>query len=367
MRLALILALGACSGKDGSGEAAGDADTDTDTDADTDTDVPGGGDGDCTPDDAAGTTWDEASGHYIPIEKLVYYEQGEFQGRATRSYIPENPRGLAVSFAGTKVFSMGQGTKESADLEWDPLFNELLQAGFGIAVTEANPEATDGDDWDTSSGNRANNDDLDHYLAYLEELVATTPLEADTPLLLTSFSGGGNFLNLFAQAAQDEGWTIGGATIHNGATFSWDPDDNRFPTIWVTSENEWVENDVVAEDGPGIAFAAYQDHIDAGNPGLYLPTEEIPFLPMRMLRNRDYKDVEAQQAFDEAVRIGTIDASGNRLFDIVDQQQAQNQFLRDTVAEGADRITPQFEVVWAIHRYNGIHAIEECEFLMPGF
>ncbi len=348
-----ILLLTACSGK----ETAGDDDA---TDVTPPTQAPGG---DCVADGAAGTTWGE-QGPFIPVTAIVTYEFGELDGRVTRIYVPEHPRAVAIPFEGRKVYHAGDGIKESGSLEWQPLWNELIQSGFAVVATEANPEEVDDHDWDLNP-NLDVNDDMQHVLAFLEQVVDSTPLETSTPILLVSFSGAGNFVNIIAPALTDAGYDVRAADIHDGSTWLW---DNDFPTVWVTQSNEFADDtDITREDGQGHAATSYEEHIAKGNVGLYLPTPEIPFTPNRMLRHPDYDAAMATQAFDEAVRLGIMDAGGNRLFDILDYEYNEKLYENESVSPGPARVTEQFEVVWAVHRYNGVHAIEECRFLIPYF
>jgi hypothetical protein len=319
----------------------------------------------CVPDDAAGTTWNDTD-HSIPVVALATYTLGELNGRATRYSIPAHPTGVVLYFEGTTVHVAGDGTKEIAGLQVTYLLNELVQAGFAVIDTEADP-GSDGADWDTRNDTRDTNDDIDHYLSFWESLIGTTPLTKETPALLLSFSGGGGFLNLFAPAARSAGFDIRGADIHDAGTSGWDPSKNSFPTIWTTMSNEWVDNDVVDEDGGGPAFDSYQAHVAAGQQGLYIPTPEVPFTPQRMMLNPAYDAADAAAAFDDLVNLGILDGDGNRLFDITQYLGMEKFWKEQASVEGPDRVTPELEVAWALHRFDGIHAIEECNFLIPAF
>jgi hypothetical protein len=302
-------------------------------------------------DDAAPSTAPIASrcadpGPDAPVVARVDPPPTYFEDDPVQWYLPEGLRAVTFYFYG------GDAITEWTGLEQTAFANQLADAGIGwIAYTKA--ASGRGGSWDTSPDLGANAD-IQRLQRLRDELIATTPLRDDTPILSSGFSDGAAMSVSFASAAEDLGWPIVAVLAHNsGAPTSELPD----VPLWVTSSDNDLPNTRVA------AEALAEEQAYRGFEAVYRRVVERRVTPEVFLRHPEWDPAKADELFQQAVDFGLVDDAGERLVPD-DQIDAVLDAYTTSGLPGAAIGAARVRVVWATHRYSAVHTVEECEFAL---
>jgi len=134
-----------------------------------------------------------------PVTPSVVYQQSTFEGFPVISYIPENPRAMIYLFHGS-----GGSANFATKVDPVEVLNGFVAEGYGF-VSTSSTERTGDKRWDQGNPSLTTNPDLARLVRLQAHLVATTPLEATTPLAGIGMSNGSRFVTLWGERWRDAG------------------------------------------------------------------------------------------------------------------------------------------------------------------
>ena len=270
----------------------------------------------------------------------------ELEGNSVHYGMPDaTPTGVVVYFHGS-----GGSAPDFGKTEPQALMNQLAAFGWGYVSAES-ADQEPGHVWDTSHA--ADNADMARVVRALEHVAGLTSLEADTPIVAMGFSNGGSAVGAFVDIYAKD-LPIAAASFHN--TGGWEPEG--LPSIWIPGEND-------AKSTPAEMKGSYEDLLANGEEAEYYLHEELVVSPEMLLRNPEIDADEALVAFTDMVAQGLIAEDGTRL------AQGDGEVLDNILASwgnrsevpGAERAAEVTRALWALHRFSGYQAEEECAFL----
>ena len=197
------------------------------------------------------------------ITPSVQWTRSTFEGFEVISYVPEHPRGLVYLFHGSN------GSARFADrVETTDVLNRLVARGYGF-VSTSSTERTGDKRWNVSDASLTTNPDLARLVRLQAHLVATTPLEAGTPLVGIGMSNGARFVTTWGQAWKNAGYPVKAIWASHGNTAP--PFDEAgqltVPTVFSTSENDFTVP-------PGQVVLSFSHTRDGGTPTELYVTRE---------------------------------------------------------------------------------------------
>ncbi len=282
--------------------------------------------------------WHEPPG-FTPIKALADYitteEDTDVGLMRILHYAPDTtPVGLVWVFHGS-----GGKLSDLTQIEFLRIYNALAPDNFAIVAIESQDRGVDAE-WDLSTD--PNNADWPALLAAHQWMVDNTTVEVDTPMFTSAFSNGSVFTGTFWSLAEREGWDMRAADIHagapsepiSGAAIGWQGENDNE----IFGLQNWVDDQVA--DGQIATFTEHLEH---------------PLDPMGMLVLPFVTDeVASQLAFDEAVRLGLIDETGTRAFDLPALETNIALYNAESTGPVPDQVGAQLRVVFATHRVNGV-------------
>ncbi|MFT5454503.1 MAG: hypothetical protein ACI9K2_000980 [Myxococcota bacterium] len=283
---------------------------------------------------------------FQPVIPRDAYTDFDFDGFPVRTMIPPGATGLLFAFHGS-----GGSAQTVTATEYTELYNILYDAGIGVVATDSTTRAPESE-WDTRSVDAVRNDDFPRLSALRDHLIDTTDVGADTPILATGFSNGGNFTVTFAEIAGREGWPFTAFSIHNSAPFG----APAAPGWWTTNVND-------DRGTPGSVRSAHLSHAATGAPSEYRLADEEVIHPMYFRKIPGTSHQVSQDVFDDMVAYGLLDADGNSIPAVDVMEGALSAWLRDTSIPGPERYSSRVRPAWALHRVTALFADEEAAFL----
>ncbi len=282
-----------------------------------------------------------------PITPTVEYSRSSFEGFPVTSYVPEHPRGIAYLFHGSN------GSAAFADkTETVAVTNLLVGQGYGFVVTEST-ERTGARRWNVRDPSPTTNPDLARLARLHDRLVATTALDATTPIVGVGMSNGARFVTLWGQTWRQAGYpvraiwasmgTIAAPVVAAGGL--------TVPTAFSIAEHDFtIDNRAVARD-----FAATRRR---GTPAELFESYERPLRPEQYLRVDGIDRAEAEAVVAAFRATGVWDASGARV--VADPAaavaQATRVVLPASVAPQRAGIEDETAVLMAVHQFSAEHA-----------
>ena len=130
----------------------------------------------------------------------VQWQRSTFEGFQVISYVPEHPRGMVYLFHGT-----GGSASFAERIETTDVLNRLVARGYGF-VSTSSTERTGDKRWKVTDPSLTTNPDLARLVRLQAHLVATTGLDANTPLVGIGMSNGARFVTLWGQAWRNAGY-----------------------------------------------------------------------------------------------------------------------------------------------------------------
>ena len=284
-----------------------------------------------------------------PVVPRVLPELSSFEGADLQVYLPEGLRGVVFYFYGGDELNEWNGDEQTA------FSNQMFDAGIGwIVYTKANTGR--GESWDNDDTDFATNADLGRLERLWTELVATTPLEADTPIVSVGFSDGAAFSVFFAAETQRQlGWPISSVLVHNSSAGGVDLPD---APMWVTASDF---------DDAGVLSGAEQlseEQAERGFRSAFRRVSERPITPEVFLRHAEWDLTKASEMHADMVGFGLVDADGTRLVEPSDIERAVAAWSEQSLERAVEVAAARTRVVWATHRYSAVYTQEECAFVL---
>ncbi len=136
------------------------------------------------------------------VTPAVQWQRSTFEGFDVISYVPEHPRGMVYLFHGT-----GGSARFAERVETTDVLNRLVARGYGF-VSTSSTERTGDQRWNAADPSLTTNPDLARLARLQAHLVATTPVEANTPLVGIGMSNGARFVTLWGQSWRNAGYPV---------------------------------------------------------------------------------------------------------------------------------------------------------------
>jgi hypothetical protein len=287
------------------------------------------------------------------VTPAVQWQRSTFEGFDVISYVPEHPRGIVYLFHGT-----GGSARFAEKVETTDVLNRLVARGYGF-VSTSSTERTGDRRWNVADPSLTTNPDLARLTRLQAHIVATTPVEANTPLVGIGMSNGARFVTLWGQSGRNAGYPVKAIWASHGRTA--DPYEPRgqltVPTVFSTSENDFT----VATGG---VVGSYLRAHNAGTPSeLYISKE-------RNLNTAQYQRVpgidqqKANQIFFSLVATGAWDGQGKRIDPDVQDAAAKalGANLPGSVAPVRSEIDSESLLILAAHQFTAEYASQAIAF-----
>jgi len=281
------------------------------------------------------------------ITPVVPFKHSTFEGFDVISYIPEHPRGIVYVFHGTN------GSANFAEkLETTDVLNRLILRGYGF-VSTSSTERTGDQRWNASDPSLTTNPDLARLARLQANLVATTPVDANTPIVGIGMSNGARFVTLWGQSWKDAGYPVKAIWASNGRTAQ--PYSGagqlKVPVVFTTAVNDFTSppNGVVA------SFVAAHNH---GTPSEFYNAQERKLNAAQYERVPGVDPNEAKQIFFSLVASGVWDGQGNRIEPdpVAAAAKALAAQLPASVAPQRAAINDESFVILAVHQFSAEYA-----------
>ncbi len=277
------------------------------------------------------------------VTPSVPFQHSTFEGFPVISYVPEHPRGMVYVFHGSN------GSANFAErLETVDALNLLISKGYGF-VSTSSTERTGDKRWDVFNASVTTNPDLARLARLQTSLVASTPLEANTPLVGIGMSNGARFVTLWGQAWKNAGYPVKAIwASHGNAAPSVEGAGNlTVPTVFSTAVNDFTVP-------PGQVIADYTTAHDAGTPSELFLSRERNLNYNQYLRIPGIDNGEAKGIVDALEATGVWDAQGKRIVSDVEQAatRATAAHLPASVAPQAGSIQDETALLLAVHQFT---------------
>jgi hypothetical protein len=287
------------------------------------------------------------------IQPTAQWQRSTFEGFEVISYVPEQPRGLVFVFHGTN------GSAGFADrIETTDVINRLVARGYGF-VSTSSTERTGDQRWDAANASVTTNPDLARLLRLRAHLIATTPVEASTPLLGVGMSNGARFVTLWGQSWKNAGYPVKAIWASHGRTAN--PYDEAgqltVPVVFSTSENDFTSS----PGGVVLSFAAARD---GGTPTEIYNTKERRLTAPPYERIPGVDAGEAQQIVQALIATGVWNSQGTRVVSDIAQAAAQagTVDLPDSVQGLGSHIADETAWQLAVHQFTAEFAEQVIAF-----
>jgi hypothetical protein len=246
------------------------------------------------------------------VTPIAQWRHSTFEGFPVISYVPEHPRGIVYVFHGTN------GSANFAErVETTDVLNRLVAGGYGF-VSTSSTERTGDKRWNAADPSLTTNPDLARLVRLQANLVATTGLEANTPLVGIGMSNGARFVTLWGQAWRNAGYPVKAIWASHGRTAA--PYDGAgqltVPTFFTTAENDFTVP-------PGGVIGSFVTARQSGTPSELLVSEE------RRLRSVQYERIPGVDANEgrgivlSLIATGAWNSQGDRVEPDVEQAAAK--------------------------------------------
>jgi len=287
------------------------------------------------------------------ITPTVQWQHSTFEGFEVISYVPEHPKGMLYLFHGST------GSAHFAErVEVTDVINRLVARGYGF-VSTSSTERTGDKRWDVSTASLTGNPDLARLGRLQTHLVATTGLEAGTPLLGIGMSNGARFVTLWGQAWRNAGFPVKAIWASHGRTApAFDgPGQLTVPTVFSTSENDFTVP-------PGGVISSFLTAHNAGTPSEIYASHERKLDPLQYERIPGIDPDEAKQIVAAMIATGVWDAQGKRIEPDIQQAvtRAGNATLPASVRSSANEIGNETGLLLAVHSFTAEYGEQAIAF-----
>jgi hypothetical protein len=285
------------------------------------------------------------AGCVTPITPSVTAQQSTFEGFPVISYVPQHPRGMIYVFHGS-----GGSADFATKVDTVDVLNRFVAEGYGY-VSTSSTERTGDKRWEQGDPSLTTNPDLARLTRLQAHLVATTPLDAATPLAGIGMSNGSRFVTLWGETWKDAGYPVKVIWASHGRIA--DPvvasGGLSVPTVFSTSINDFTV-------GPFSMVLAYQATVNAGTPAIFLSSQERPLAPTTYPRIPGVDGTEATAIVAALKATGVWNAQGVRVVPEIQTAaaQAQTAVLPSSIyAEGlGNDVVNETARILAIHQFT---------------
>src|SRR4051794_40695447 len=281
------------------------------------------------------------------VTPVVQFQHTTFEGFPVISYVPEHPRGIVYVFHGS-----GGSANFAEKVETTDVLNRLILRGYGFVATSST-ERTGDRRWNASDPSLTTNPDLARLARLEANLVATTPLEANTPIVGIGMSNGARFVTLWGQSWKDGGYPVKAIWASNGRTaepYS-GPGNLKVPVVFTTAVNDFTSppNGVVA------SFVNAHNH---GTPSEFYSSQERKLTAAPYERVPGVDPNEAKQIVFSLVASGVWNGQGEGIEPNVQTAAAKALAakLPASVAPQRNSINDESFAILAVHQFTAEYA-----------
>jgi hypothetical protein len=284
-----------------------------------------------------------------PVTPSVTFEYSTFEGFPVISYVPEHP--VAVLY----VFHGSNGSADFAEkVETTAVLNSFIARGYGF-VSTSSTERTGDKRWDQGNPSLTTNPDLARLTRLQDHLVATTALEASTPLFGIGMSNGARFVTLWGQTWRDAGYPVAAIWASMGRIA--DPvtaaGGLTVPTAFTTAINDFTSP-------PGPILASYAATVAKGTPTAFYVSQERTLSALQYLRIPGVDTSEANAIVQALIATGVWNASGQRIVSDVEQAvtQVTTAVLPASVRSVANEVGNETALQLAVHQFTAEYSAQ---------
>lgn len=287
------------------------------------------------------------------ITPMTEWQHSTFEGFPVISYVPEHPRGLVYVFHGTNGSANFAQRVETVDV-----LNRLIARGYGF-VSTSSTERTGDKRWNAADPSLTGNPDLARLVRLRAHLVATTGVEAGTPLVGIGMSNGARFVTLWGQAWKNAGYPVKAIWASHGTTANpFDgPGQLTVPTLFTTSKNDFTVP-------PGGVIQSFVTAANSGTPS------EIHVSQERRLSSAQYERIpgidsdEGKQIVFSLIATGAWNSQGDRVEPDVEQAVAKALAanMPASVQPVRNEIDNETALQLAVHQFTAEFAEEAVAF-----
>jgi hypothetical protein len=287
------------------------------------------------------------------VTPVVQFQHTTFEGLPVISYVPEHPRGIVYVFHGT-----GGSASFAEKIETTDVLNRLIVRGYGF-VSTSSTERTGDKRWNAADPSLTSNPDLARLARLQAHLVATTPVEANTPIVGIGMSNGARFVTLWGQSWKDAGYPVKAIWASHGRTaepYS-GPGQLKVPVVFTTSANDFTS----APGGVAASFVAAHNH---GTPSEFYMSQERKLNTVQYERIPGIDPEKSKQIFFSLVASGVWDGQGNRVdSDIQDAAgRALSAPMPASLAPLRAAINDESLLILAVHQFTAEYAEQVIAF-----
>jgi hypothetical protein len=287
------------------------------------------------------------------VTPTVQWQTSTFEGFDVISYVPEQPKGLVFFFHGTNGSANFATRVESTDV-----LNRLVARGYGF-VSTSSTERTGDQRWDAGNPSLTTNPDLARLLRLRAHLIATTPVEASTPLLGVGMSNGARFVTLWGQSLRNGGYPVKAIWASHGRTAN--PYDGEgqltVPVVFSASQNDFTVP-------PGSVLQSAITANSSGTPTEFHLTKERRLTAPPFERIPGVDADEAKQIVQALIATGVWNAQGDRVVSDIQQAAARASTVNLPASVRPQASSIADETAWqlAVHQFTAEYAEQAIAF-----
>jgi hypothetical protein len=287
------------------------------------------------------------------VTPVVPFKHSTFEGIDVISYVPDHPRGIVYVFHGT-----GGSANFAQKIETTDVLNRLILRGYGF-VSTSSTERTGDRRWNAADPSLTTNPDLARLARLQAHLVATTPIEANTPLVGIGMSNGARFVTLWGQSWKDAGYPVKAIWASHGRTAQPYSGNGQLkvPVVFTTSANDFTS----APGGVAASFVAAHNY---GTPSEFYTSQERKLNAAQYERIPGIDPDKSKQIYFSLVASGVWNGQGQRVAsDVVDAAtRAVSAQLPASVAAQDNAIDDESLLILAVHQFTAEYAEQVIAF-----
>lgn len=291
-----------------------------------------------------------------PITPSVTPQRSTFEGFEVISYVPANPRGLIYLFHGS-----GGSAEFATKVDTVDVLNRSVAEGYGY-VSTSSTERTGNRRWLQSDPSLTTNPDLARLTRLQAHLVATTPVNASTPLVGIGMSNGARFVTLWGETWKDAGYPVRAIWASHGriAAPVAAPGALTVPTIFSTSEHDFTVP-------PGPIALEYAATAQAGTPARLFMSRERTLTAPTFQRIPGIDQNEANAIANALKATGVWNQQGVRVepnVQVAAQRALTATLPASVTAEGlGNDVINETARILAVHQFTSEFAADAVAFV----
>lgn len=287
------------------------------------------------------------------VTPVVQFQHTTFEGFPVISYVPEHPRGIVYVFHGS-----GGSANFAEKIETTDVLNRLILRGYGF-VSTSSTERTGNKRWNAADPSLTTNPDLARLARLQAHLVATTAVEANTPIVGIGMSNGARFVTLWGQSWRDAGYPVKAIWASHGRTaepYS-GPGELKVPVVFTTSVNDFTS----APGGVAASFVAAHNH---GTPSEFYSSQERKLNTVQYERIPGIDPEKSKQIYFSLVASGVWDGQGNRVDSDIQHAatRASTAPMPASLAPLRTAINDESLLILAVHQFTAEYAEQAIAF-----